>query len=223
MSSDPSTVVTLASRFIGSGAGKLFFLMVVIDGWASSIALVNLISRLIHNLSQKGLFPDMFSVVHFHYQTPYLSAMLVIGTTMTVLTVVILFEFGTMETIFMYCADVGGVLIQSSYFIVMIAGSIKFKSWEPIVAAMVPAIAIIGATLTSEIISPGYLTAFVIIIVTSIVIFIVSMVSPKTLIIESVGSLLPSISEEDDDFETLPLLGSEEEEENNVGIMSGIN
>ena len=197
--------------------------MVVVDGWASSIALVNLISRLIHNLSQKGLFADMFSVVHFHYQTPYLSAMLVIGTTMTVLTVVILFEFGTMETIFMYCADVGGVLIQSSYFIVMIAGSIKFKSWEPIVAAMVPVIAIIGATLTSEIISPGYITAFVIIIVTSIVIFIVSMVSPKTLIVESVGSLLPSISEEEDDFDTLPLLGSEEEDENNVGIMSGIN
>ena len=44
--SDSSTLVTLGTRFVGHWGGTLLFVMVLFDGWAGSLACVNLVSRL---------------------------------------------------------------------------------------------------------------------------------------------------------------------------------
>jgi amino acid transporter len=157
-------LITLSKRFMNVEMSHLFFLSVLIDGWAGSIALVNAISRLLYNLSQDGIICYKIGKIHPTYETPYFAVIYTVTGTLIILCIATTCGY-SMASIFMFTADCGGVLIQASYFLVMISGYFEFQQhqYETFLGASVPFIAVFGATLGSGI-SAGYGTAFFIIV-----------------------------------------------------------
>jgi amino acid transporter len=156
--SDSSTLVTLGTRFVGHWGGTLLFVLVLFDGWAGSLACVNLVSRLCYALSRQGFLPKIIGNVG-SYKTPYVAiAMITCGTVVICIGTVSM--GGKLETIFSFAVDAGGVLVQTSYFLVMIGGCVEFRSLEAALAATVPLGAVLGSLMGATL-SLGYKFALV--------------------------------------------------------------
>ena len=165
--SDSSTLVTLGTRFVGHWGGTLLFVMVLFDGWAGSLACVNLVSRLCYALSRQEFLPKILGSIGSH-GTPYFAI-----ATITFVTIVICIGTvsvgGKLETIFGFAVDAGGVMVQTSYFLVMIGGCIGFKSMEAALAATVPLGAVLGSFLGGTL-SLGYKFALAFLIVLGVLV-----------------------------------------------------
>jgi amino acid transporter len=155
---DSSTLVTLGSRYVGHWGGSLLFIMVLFDGWAGSLACVNLVSRLCFALSRQGYMPQSLGIVGSH-GTPYIAIAAITFVTIIICVGTVLMGH-TLQTIFGFAVDAGGVMVQVSYFLVMVGGWVEFKSLEAAIAATVPLGAVLGSLLGATL-SPGYKFALV--------------------------------------------------------------
>jgi amino acid transporter len=176
--SDSSTLVSLATRYAGRFAGSILFIAVLFDGWAGSLACVNLVSRLYFALSRQGFLPQSFGRVGT-YGTPHVAIAAITCTTVAVCVATVSMG-GSLSTIFGFAVDGGSVLIQVSYFLVMVGGFVQFKSLEAALAAIVPIGAVLGALLGAHL-SPGYTFALCFLIVLGASIVCVAQCSPRAL------------------------------------------
>ncbi len=175
--SDSAALTTLASKFMGPFASSLLFLAVLFDGWAGSVSTVNLVSRLMLTLARGGVLPAALARVHPRFQTPANAVLTVGALTVTVTSASVLVFGSDMQDVFTFAVDAGGVLIQTSYLLVMVAGAVHFASWQDAVAALVPAAAILG----SIHLSPGYIAAFLLLVGAAVAVLAVRELSPQTL------------------------------------------
>lgn len=174
--SDSSTLVTLGTRYGGEFAGSILFLCVLFDGWAGSLACVNLVARLYFAFARDGFFPAILSSVSIH-GTPHLAIGLITSLTATTCACTVA-AGGTLRDIFSFAIDSGSVLIQISYFLVMIGGFFKFKSVEAIFAATIPAGAVLGSVLDRSL-SPGYTFALAFLLCAGILVAILALLFPE--------------------------------------------
>jgi amino acid transporter len=175
---DSSTLVTLGTRFVGHWGGSLLFIMVLFDGWAGSLACVNLVSRLCFALSRQGFLPQSFGIVGSN-GTPYIAIAVI--TCATIIICVGTVSMGhTLQTIFGFAVDAGGVMVQVSYFLVMVGGWVEFKSLEAAVAATVPLGAVLGSLLGGTL-SPGYRFALVFLVVSGILVTFCALCFPENI------------------------------------------
>ena len=83
-----------------------------------------------------------------------------------------------MRDIFSFAIDGGSVLIQISYFLVMVGGYLRFKSFEAILAATIPLGAVLGSIL-GKTLSPGFTFALVFFGSTGILVVILAHLFPR--------------------------------------------
>ena len=211
----PSTLVTLATKYFSSEyIGSVYFLVVVVDGYAASVALVNVISRLMHKLAHhRILVPAMFETIHSTYATPYVATIFIVVGCYSVLLVVVLFG-GTMHSVFLFAADAGGVLVQVSYFLVMIGGFVEFRSWDSLLAAMVPLVVVFSAAMSNEF-SPGYFCAFAIMMMGIVAIIAIATSLPEKLAITSTDHL-DDLEDSEDWEERIPMLAPQKEDDRGI-------
>jgi amino acid transporter len=176
---DTSTVVTLSRHFMNRGMSHLYFIGVLIDGWVGSVALLNVISSLLHGLSYQGLPCQKLNLLHA-ISTPYVAVMCTVFLTLFLTTCAFYAVGFKMKSVVVFAADCGGVLAQAVYFLVMVGGHVEFQTFEPIVAATVALVAVFGATFGSGTVASGYLTAFSIIVLSGIGVCVVKRRSPQT-------------------------------------------
>ena len=209
--SDSSTLVSLATRYVGRFAGSILFLAVLVDGLAGSLACVNLVSRLYFALSREGFLPQSFGGVGT-YGTPYVAIATIVCTTMAICVATVSMG-GSLRMIFGFAVDGGSVLIQVSYFLVMVGGLVQFKSSEAALAAIVPIGAVLG-TLIGATLSPGYAFALYFLVVLAVAITCVAQFSPRALAhVAEIAHSSPRLhglnlqEDDNDDEEVEPLLG----------------
>ena len=204
---DTSTIVTLSQHFMNRDVSRLYFIGVLIDGWVGSVALLNVISSLLHGLSYQGLPCQKLNLLHA-ISTPYVAVMCTVFLTLFLTTCAFYAVGFKIKSVFVFAADCGGVLAQAVYFLVMVGGHAEFQTFEPIVAATVALVAVFGATFGSGTVASGYLTAFSIIVLSGIGVCVVSVVrkmSPQTFIDGDTAC-------QEDTEENVPLLLLQQEE-----------
>ena len=122
------------------------------------MACVNLVSRLCFALSRQGFLPKILGNVG-SYKTPYVAIAMITCVTVAICIGTVSMG-GKLETIFSFAVDAGGVMVQTSYFLVMIGGCVEFRSIEAAVAATVPLGAVLGSLMGATL-SLGYKFALV--------------------------------------------------------------
>jgi amino acid transporter len=215
---DSSTLVSLGTRYAGRSAGSILFLAVLFDGWAGSLACVNLVSRLYFALARQGFLPQSFRGVSGAYGTPHVAIATITCATMAICAGTVSLG-GSLRSIFSFAVDGGSVLIQVSYFLVMVGGWVQFKSLEAALAAVVPLGAVFGSLLGAEL-SPGYAFALAFLVVSGLAIACVAQFSARALTGVAEIARAPSAGDlyarDDDAFDAPPrLLGLNLQEDGN--------
>merc|ERR1711871_624697 len=108
-------------------------------------------------LARRGVLPRVFGTIHPTYQTPYMACLVFSAVVISTCAVTASMQL-PLRHVIVFAANAGGVLVQLSYLLVMLAAHRQFSQvLLPLAASLLPIAAIVGSFYNGM--SPGIVAA----------------------------------------------------------------